>query len=370
LPNAAFDDRFGHWPTWAARLLLLGLLVLMAVAGLSGSEAPARSGGLEGPVNPAPSSASAKPSRDPDLALYNRVIERVGRGENYYTVVAHEHRQAGFPLRPGVSVRLPTLALLQAQLGPAGQRMAALALVSAVIWAWWKRLGTEIGGPRYRAIGAALALVGVSLILNFRYLTLHELWAGTLISLSLALHRPGASWLAAWLAAALALAIREHALAYVFLMGALALWRRDWREGVAWGALAVTFAIGLAAHLHLVAQVIVPGDAVGPGWLAMRGIDGWISNVVLSGSLDLVPRMLAGPLVILMVFGWLGWKSGVGLAATLLSLGYGLAFMIAGRDNNFYWGALVAPVTTIGLAFAPRALASAWRTALRSGQSA
>jgi hypothetical protein len=46
---------------------------------------------------------------------------------------------------------------------------------------------------------------------------------------------------------------------------------------------------------------------------------------------------------------------------TLLYLGYGAAFMIAGRPDNFYWGAVVAPAMFMGLAFAPRALSSLTR---------
>ena len=49
--------------------------------------------------------------------------------------------------------------------------------------------------------------------------------------------------------------------------------------------------------------------------------------------------------------------------ATLLYLGYGLAFMIAGRGDNYYWGFMVAPAMFIGLAFVPTGLISLWRTA-------
>ena len=41
---------------------------------------------------------------------------------------------------------------------------------------------------------------------------------------------------------------------------------------------------------------------------------------------------------------------------TLLFLGYGLAFMIAGRLDNFYWGMVISPTMFIGLAFVPMAI--------------
>ena len=37
--------------------------------------------------------------------------------------------------------------------------------------------------------------------------------------------------------------------------------------------------------------------------------------------------------------------------------------MIAGRPDNFYWGAVIAPAMFIGLAFAPRAAKTLWERA-------
>ena len=67
-----------------------------------------------------------------------------------------------------------------------------------------------------------------------------------------------------------------------------------------------------------------------------------------------------------MILGWAGWKSPAGRTLTFFSLGYGLAFMIAGRNENFYWGMVVAPAMFAGLAMAPMALRSLWRSAFPS----
>jgi hypothetical protein len=168
---------------------------------------------------------------------------------------------------------------------------------------------------------------------------------------------------AALAVAALALAIREHALPFVLLMAAMAAWRRDWCEAAAWNALALVFAAGLAWHLSLIAQQTLPGDGLSSSWLALRGLPGWLSNVVLSSNLRFLPHWLAGPLVVLMTFGWAGWKSEAGLTATLLYTGYAAAFLFAGRNDNYYWGAMIAPALFIGLAFAPMALRSLWKAA-------
>ena len=371
----ANDDRFATWPRLSARLLLLAVTALLVLAAI----VPIAAGTMEKPVvgfveavAGGEASTAAERPRDDDLALYDRVIQRIGRGENYYAAAADEHRKSNYPLRPGVAVRLPTLAYLDLWLGDQGQGAevlvpgelaAAMALLLAVVWAWWRRLGEEPGGAPFQRIGTALMFMGASLGLNRYYFVLHELWAGMLIALSLALHRPGQRWLGAVLVAALALAIREHALPYVMLMAALALWRRDWKEGAAWGALIATFMIGLAVHLHFVAQQVHPSDVVGPAWLVLRGLSGWLSSVVLSSNLRFLWHQVSGPLVILMVIGWAGWKTSLGTTATLLYLGYGLLFMIAGRADNFYWGAVIAPAMFVGLAFVPRALRSLVRSA-------
>jgi hypothetical protein len=372
---AAPDDRFAHWPRFRARLLVLAMVLILIAAALVPIEAGTQDKPVVGfaeALAPGEASAAAERPRDDDLALYDRVIARIGQGENYYEVAAEEHRQASYPLRPGVAVRLPTMAYLSVALGDPGkgadvlvpgQVAAALALMLAVVWAWWRRLGEEPGGQRFQLIGATLMFMGASLGMNRYYFVLHELWAGMLLALAFGLHRPGRKWGAALAVAALALAIREHALPFVMLMAAMAFWRRDWKEGAAWSALIALFFAGLAWHLQLVQAQVLPSDPEGPDWLMLRGLSGWLSNVVLSSNLRFLPHFLSGPLVVLMVLGWAGWKSQAGAFATLLYLGYGLAFMIAGRQDNFYWGATIAPAMFIGLAFAPRAAKSLWRSA-------
>ncbi len=376
----ASDDRFAHWPRNAARGMLLALAALLVLAALvpirAGTMAKPTVGFVEAVVGASKTGVSAAKAaerpRDDDLALYDRVIARIGQGENYYAAAADEHRKSDYPLRPGVAMRLPTLAYLDLALGDRGQGaealvpgelFAALALLVATVWAWWRRLGAEPGGQRYQAIGTALMFMGASLGLNRYYFVLHELWAGMLIALSLGLHRPGQRWLGAVLVAALALAIREHALPFVLLMAVLALWRRDWKESAAWGLLIAAFCAYLVVHLHYVALQVRPDDVVGPSWLALRGLSGWLSSVALSSNLRFLPHFVAGPLILLMVLGWAGWRSPLGTTATLLFLGYGLLFMIAGRPDNFYWGAVIAPAMFVGLAFLPRTLGSLVRAA-------
>ena len=356
-------DRFASWRAMPARLALLAFVLLVVASALVPIAAGKSEVKTRGFVENIADTDDYERDRDDDLALYDAAIERIREGANYYAVIHEEHRKAGYPVRPGLAVRLPTLAYLDAWLGDNGQIAAALALLAATAIAWWRRLGEEPGGPPRRILAMAFLLFGISLGLNRYFFVLHELWSGMLLALAFGLHRPGRKWGWALAVAALAVAIREHALPFVLLMAALACWRRDWKEAAAWSGLALAFLALLAWHLSIVAAGVLPSDPAGPSWLALRGLSGWLSNVTLSSNLRYLPHWLAGPAIVSAVLGWAGWKSPAGVFGSLLYLGYGLAFMIAGRPDNYYWGAMVAPAMFVGLAFAPAALASLARAA-------
>ena len=90
--------------------LVAAVLALAAVTPITSGEGPAKPPSLVG--------TNAGHDRDEDLKLYDDVIVRLRHGENYYRVVAEEHRKHRFPLHPGFAVRLPTLAYAEALLPP------------------------------------------------------------------------------------------------------------------------------------------------------------------------------------------------------------------------------------------------------------
>jgi hypothetical protein len=361
-PVRAPLTRYSGLPRPAARALLALWLALVVLAAFI----PIRAGEDEAPVYaasaPATPPAPAARARDADLQLYDDVIARLRHGEHYYAIIAQEHRQHRFPLHPGFAVRLPTLAVIEAALPPAAMAPLAVLLIGAILLAWWRKLGDDPSAAPLRLLAITALLLGVGIGTTRYFFVLHELWAGQLLALALGLHRPDKGrWLGAWLCAALALAIREHALPFVLLMGALALWQRRWAEGAAWAGLALAFVGAMAVHLHLVGQMVLPSDPPSASWITLRGATGWLSMVVLSGNLRLLPHGLAGPLAVASLLGWSAWKSRAGLIGLLLQTGYGAGFMIAGRGDNYYWGMVVAPTLLVGLAFAPAALRDLWQ---------
>jgi hypothetical protein len=353
--GAAFD-RFAHWPRGAARAALVVIVLLLAAAAWTAPNPP-RVPVVKATAVAAATGAAAKPSRDRDLQLYEQIAARVRAGENYYTAAISEQRAGNYPVRPGIAVRLPTLAFLTAWLGTGGLFVLGAVLGLAGIAAWWRRLGEEPGGRDRRLIAVLLLLVGGIMGLKPQYILVHEVWAGLLLALAVALYRPG-QWWAAWIAVALALSIRELALPFALLLAGFAAGRRDWRELVAWVLLIALFAAGLAWHLHEVSRYLLPSDRPSPPWLVLRGLGGWTGNVIESSVLQNLPYRLAAPLVLLPLLGWAGWKTRLGLFCALLFAGYGAIFMIAGRVNNFYWALMVTPAWFAGYAFLPMALNS------------
>jgi len=350
-------DRFATWRPGPARIALITLLFFLVLSAIAPVQAGKQKIETRGFVENIAEMADTERERDGDLALYDIVTKRIRNGEHYYDFIAEEQRAARYPMRPAIAVRLPTLAYINAALGRNGQVASAVLLLIAVMAVWWRRLGEEPGAASRRVMAFSLLFLGTSLGVNRYYFALHELWAGMLLALSFGLHRPG-KWGASLAVAALAVAIRELALPFILLMGAMAFWRRDWKEGAAWSVLALVFLVALAIHLSIISQYVRPDDATGQGWLALRGLSGWTSNVALASNLRFLPHWLAGPAVILMTFGWTAWKSPAGLFGTFLYLGYGITFAIAGRGDNFYWGAVIAPAMFMGLAFVPMGLRS------------
>jgi len=339
---------------WASldRRRAIGLLLILIALLIAASWGAATAGSNVVPIAAPGTNAPHPPNHD--LILYESISNRVAAGEDYYAAAADELRRGDYPLKPFVAFRLPTLAMAAAWLGRPGLLILQWSLFAAMLAAWWVRLNGQFADRGRRVSAVMLAAAGVAVAVTGRFLYLHEVWAGTLIALSLALHRPG-RWGWSLAVAALALAIRELSLPYVLLMAALALWRRDWREFAGWTAISLLFGAILMWHQAAVAAVVLPSDPASPGWAALGGWAGMLRTFYLAGPLRWLPAVVAAPIIILALFGWASWKSATGLAATLMYSGYGLAFMLFGRANNFYWGLMVAPAFLLGLAFLPRA---------------
>ncbi len=353
LPRTRFAA-LTRWPALAVLLLTLGLML----ASLNFPMPPTVP--LPVLVRDARAPGAVISDPNPDLVLYRAINRRMDAGEGYYRAAAAEQRKQGYPLRPFVTFRLPTLALLHHALGR--QLMTALlwGLIALVVLAWWVRLDGAFADPGRRVIGFMLVISGVALCWRQELIVLHDNWAGLCVSLSLALHRPGRAWPSMVMALA-AVLIREIALPYALLMGAFAVWNRAWREVIGWGLVLVVACGVMVAHYGAVADVVTLADPASQGWAVFGGWPFFVLALRQCTALRGLPVALGAGLVPLAMLGWLAWASQAGLRGLLLIIGYVLIMMAAGRPENFYWGLLVAPAFLLGLAFIPPALADLWR---------
>lgn len=326
--------------------LVPGLIVLLVVVCLSA---------LLVPEPPVPDASSGGRTEQTDLMLYESIVAGVKGGGNYYAVAADALRAGDYPLRPFFTFRLPALATILAGL-PEWMPPALLILLAALTGlAWALRLAETL--PRLvPRIVAGILLIG-SLLAFFQpgLAGLHEIWAGLLVALSLALRRPD-RWAAAAAIGLAAMLIRETAALYVLIMAVIALAEGHRREAIGWGTALAVFAVALGFHAWAVAAVTGPLDASSPGWAGLHGFGLFVKSVSLATALQLVPLWAAAPLVGLAMLGWAAWRDPLGLRMIAVLLGYALAIALFARLDTFYWGLMVAPVLLVGLVFVPDAL--------------
>lgn len=355
---------FLHLPRGAAVLVLALLAAAMAwsaVASLpAGRNAPAPT--VAAPKTAALTATAPEPRRaGGDMALYARIAARVAAGEGYYAAATAEHRASGYPARPFVAVRLPTLARLQAAIGTDGVRGLALVLTAAGIAALWRRavpLGTL---PERLAASILLGLGGAAAASPVAGYD-HDFVAGLLLTFALLAWRPDRWWPALGAAAA-ALAVRELAVPFVLLWLAVACAAGRRREALALLALLGVFGLGMWLHFLAVDAARLPGDLASQGWNARAGFGLPLAALGELTGLRFLPPQLAAPLAILPLAGWAGLGGRLGLFATLWFAGVATMMALFARPANYYWIELALPAYALGLAFAPRAIGELLRRA-------
>jgi hypothetical protein len=124
------------------------------------------------------------------------------------------------------------------------------------------------------------------------------------------------------------------------------------REAAAWtGAIFVALAT-LAAHAVLATAAATPGDLASPGWLALGGLPFVLKLTHFSSisiAMPLAAQAFVLPAALLGLVLWRAPEPGLGRRMALLVLGCLSAFLFVGRNNNDYWGLLLAPIWPLGL---------------------
>jgi hypothetical protein len=301
------------------------------------------------------------------FTLYQSIIDRMRTGVPYEKAAVAALRAQDGPLRPFVAVRPPALAMVLSWLPDHASRELVLrALAAATIVAWMFRLAPYAPGP-YRLGATGLTIfsgMGAPFISPGSMELFHEVWAGLLIALSLAL-RSDRRFVVAAVVGCLAALVRELALPYLVVMAVAALADRRRAEAAAF-ALALAVACGaLAWHAYEVMSLTTLRDAASPGWVAIAG---W-RFVLLAAQWNLIVFALgawaAAFLVPLALAGACARRDGLGIRLAALVIGYCLGFMVIGRLSNAYWGLVTMPIMSVALCFGAGAVGDLSRRALR-----
>ncbi len=325
-----------------ARLILAGLalLVLLSFQSLLLGDAPAAEGG----------------AGSGDLALYEGIVAAMGSGGGYYDVAADQLRALDYPLRPFLTFRLPTLAVVQAALPPVAVVILMLSISVSAGLAWLGLLmARAFTRPAPQVTAAVLLAGGLVAFVQWPLWPFHEFWAAPLVALSLAVRRPGL-WLSAAAIGLAATLIRETAALYLLVMAACAWVEGERREAVGWAGALGLFAIVLGFHAWAASQAVGPLDAQSPGWAGLNGPGLFVRAVWQSSALQLLPLALAAPVVALAAFGWSGWADPAGRRVVAVIAAYAIVMSLFARLDTFYWALMATPLILVGLAFLPDAL--------------
>src|SRR5262249_22180686 len=148
----------------------------------------------------------------------------------------------------------------------------------------------------------------------------------------------------------------ELVLPYCLLCFVLAIAQRRWREVGTWVVGIGLFAIFYAWHVQQVRLMIGSGESTKVGsWLHFGGTPFALAAVQLGNVfLTVSPAAVTAIVLPLALLGLAGWRSEAGTRAFLACVGYLVFFLIAGQPPyNAYWGFLIGPLVTLGLAALP-----------------
>ncbi len=311
--------------------------------------------------NPAEASTPSAQEKMGDLELYRTITDRVAVGDDYYIAAAQLQRQEGYPLKPFVTMRMPTLATMIATLGTTGAQALLWGLMAMTLMVWWRRFEACFADMGRRLTAILCLTISLTIIGLPNMIVLHDAWAGLLVTLALGLHGNKRIW-PTMLAVAAAILIRETILPVAGLFLFLALIDRHYKAAVAWGVLIIAALGIITLHAQAVLTVTLPGDPASQGWLKAGGwgfaLQAWGDTTVL----QVLPKWVAAVLVPLAMAGWFSWADKTGRSVSLAFVGYTILFIGAGRPENFYWGLWLSPILLAGLAFVPQAIVAAIAT--------
>ncbi|MHC4132428.1 MAG: glycosyltransferase family protein, partial [Planctomycetota bacterium] len=298
-----------------------------------------------------------------DADTFHTITERVHAGQNYYEVVADELRTRGYGLRPFFNFRLPTLVCFIGKMPSLEVPRWLLVSISVLTLLIWIKILDNKGGFYMAASGSLLLLVTTVFSYTAVAFVFHEIWAGVLVALSIAIHRQN-RWLSVILGLT-ALFIRELSLPFVAIMLIMAYKDKNIKEALAWLIGIIAFFIYLAIHAKIVSGLVTDSDIISKTWLQFGGWQFVLSTSKFTLPTIFSPWWIDAVLLPLAILGLFGWRGDFGTRSFLTMGIYILAFLIAGRPDNYYWGLMYTPFMPFGLVHAPLCLLDLFKSCFR-----
>ena len=192
-----------------------------------------------------------------------------------------------------------------------------------------------------------------------------EVPAGVLIMLSAVAYGGGHPKLGQG-AGILALFLRELAGPYVLVCLFLAWREKRYGECRVWIAALVAYAAYFLWHYLMVKAHQQPGDLADTnGWVQFGGLRFLLSTATFNGLFFTWPSWVSAVFAPLAVLGTLAWPGRAGARIGATTMTYLALFSIAGQHFDNYWGAIYAPLMSVGIIWAPLALRDLWRARQR-----
>lgn len=342
------STRFAGLAPWQGRLVLLAFLIAVVWGAVFCGGTSGRGKAISG-------------SREGDVELYQSIVGRLHAGEGYYDVVGSELRSRHYATRPFFNWRLPTLGWFLGKMPVAAIGMWVLTGLASLALVLWLGILKKDGGFYMALLGGGLLLGVVASCLAESAFLFHELWAGVLIALSIALWSRNR-----WLSVAsglLALFVRELSFPFVIVMLVMACKEKRRREAIAWLVGIGVFFVYLFVHAKIVSGLGLDSELTNASWVQFGGWSFILATAKWTSLTMFTPWWVDVVLLPLMLIGLIGWRGAIGTRVGLTVVLYVLAFLIVGRSDNFYWGMMYGPLLVLGVLHVPRAMADLWRSA-------
>jgi len=296
-----------------------------------------------------------------DLDTYQRVVEALRAGQNYYVALHAALLDGGYGTLSPLNWRPPLFLTVISWFPTFAAAQLFLEALTVAAWALAVAFLYRRGGLVVAIAGAVLLALSLLSIFADRAVLSFELCAGTLILISVSAYGLGWRWLG-FAVAVLALFVRELAGVYVVVCLGMALRERRWPEVAAWLVALLGYAAFYAWHWSQLGALVGPQDhAAATSWLQFGGPTFALRTAAFNGILLVLPYWVAALVLVLGLVGLATMRRAFATVALYL-----LLFLVYGRPENNYWGALYAPLIALGLVWAAPVLGALLARSRRS----